>query len=172
MALQISRGTHVGMNKQDVHQGFVDLLTQELASITASAKDSFATATSEAHHAEGKYDTFSLESSYLARGQAKRVEQLADARELLLMLPFKALDASSLIQLGALVRMESEDGDARTVYFGPAAGGEEIRIDDVDIIIVTSSSPLGKAILGKRVGDKFEIKMGIDAQVFTIVSVQ
>jgi hypothetical protein len=67
------------MNKADLYQTLIDQLQQELATVTAAAKSSFATATSDAHHAEGKYDTFSLETSYLARGQAKRVAELHDA---------------------------------------------------------------------------------------------
>jgi transcription elongation GreA/GreB family factor len=160
------------MDKFDIHQRFVDVLKRELAAITASAKDSFATATSEAHHAEGKYDTFSLESSYLARGQAKRVAELADALELFQLLPLKPLDDTSKIQLGALVRLDADDGEKRMVYFGPAAGGEEINVDDETIIVLTSSSPLGAAILGKSTGDTFNLKMGIDTQSYTISSVQ
>ncbi|MDE0838268.1 MAG: GreA/GreB family elongation factor [Kiritimatiellae bacterium] len=160
------------MDKFDIHQRFVDVLQGELAAITASAKDSFATATSEAHHAEGKYDTFSLESSYLARGQAKRVAELADALELFQLLPLKPLDDTSKIQLGALVHLDADDGETRTVYFGPAAGGEEISIDDETIIVLTSSSPLGAAILGKSTGDTFNLKMGLDTQSYTITSVQ
>ncbi|MFT5239427.1 MAG: transcription elongation GreA/GreB family factor [Candidatus Promineifilaceae bacterium] len=160
------------MDKFDIHQRFVDVLKGELAAITASAKDSFATATSEAHHAEGKYDTFSLESSYLARGQAKRVAELADALELFQLLPLKSLDDTSKVQRGALVRLEADDGETRTVYFGPAAGGEEISVDDETIIVLTSSSPLGAAILGKSTGDTFNLKMGIDTQSYTVTSVQ
>ena len=160
------------MNKEDIHQRFVDLLSEELETLTSAAKESFATATNEAHHAEGKYDTFSLESSYLARGQAKRVQALSDARERLQVLPLKPLDASSPIQLGALVRLEAKDGETRRVFFGPAGGGEEVTVDGETVIMITSSAPLGKAILGKSVGHSFDIKMGVDVQTFTVVSVQ
>jgi hypothetical protein len=53
------------MTKKDIHQRFVDQLARELESIAAAARKSFATATNEEHHAEGKYDTFKLESPTL-----------------------------------------------------------------------------------------------------------
>jgi transcription elongation GreA/GreB family factor len=87
------------------------------------------------------------------------------------MLPLVALDDAAPIQLGALVRLEANDGETRTLLFGPAAGGEEIEVDGEEVTIVTSHSPLGRAVLGKKVGDSFEIKMGLDAQTFTVRSV-
>ena len=159
------------MTKEDIHRRFLEQLSEELESIRAAAKKAFDTATSGEHRAESKYDTFSLESSYLARGQAKRVDELSDALERLQMLPLVALGDAAPIQLGALVRLEANDGEKRTLFFGPAAGGEEITVDGEEVTIVTSSSPLGQAVLGKKVGDSFEIKMGIDAQTFTVRSV-
>jgi transcription elongation GreA/GreB family factor len=160
------------LNKETIHQRFVDQLSEELASITAAARKSIATATDDAHHAESKYDTFSLESSYLARGQARRVEELTSALERLQLLPLKPLGKSDPIQLSALVCIEATDGEKRFLFFGPAGGGEEINVDGEEIIIVTSNAPLGQAVLGKKVGDTFDIKMGIDAQTFTVKSVE
>jgi len=160
------------MTKKNIHQRFILQITSELESITASAKKSFATATSEEHRAEHKYDTFKLESSFLARGQAKRVEELTQALDSLQMLQLKKLHKTSPIQLGALVRLKSGDEKTRTLFFGPAAGGETITVDGEDIIIVTSRSPLGQAVLGKTVGDTFDFKMGTDSHTYTVVSLE
>ena len=160
------------MTKQEIHQCFLDQLTEELDALTAATKNTIATATDKEHQAEDKYDTFSLESSYLARGQAKRVDELTDTLERLQLLPLKELNDTTPIQLSALVRLEATDGETRTLFFGPAAGGEEIVINGEEIIIVTSSSPLGQAVLGKVVGDSFDIKMGIDTQTFTVMTVE
>lgn len=160
------------MTKKEIHQQFVDRLTKELEGITAAAKVSFDTATSEAHHAESKYDTFSLETSYLARGQAKRVEELRFALERLQMLPLKTLDKTTPVQLSALIRLESRDGEKRVLFFGSAAGGEKINVDGEEIIIVTSQSPLGRAVLGKKVGETFDIRIADSTQTFTVSSVE
>lgn len=160
------------MTKKDIHQRFVDQLTAELESITAAARKSFATATDDEHRAEHKYDTFKLESSFLARGQAKRVEELTSALDSLHMLPLKALNATSPIQLGALVRLAAGDKTTRTLFFGYAAGGETIVAEGEEITIVTSGSPLGQAMLGKTVGDTFGLKMGKTTQSFKVTSVE
>ncbi len=160
------------MTKEEIHRRFIDELSRELESITAAAKNSVAMATSEAHRAESKYDTFSLESSYLARGQAMRIEELRNALEQLQALPLKALSAASPVQLGALVRLEAGDGKKRTLFFGPAAGGEQISADGEEIVIMTARAPLGQALLGKTVGATFEIKIGKATHTFTVVSVE
>lgn len=159
------------MTKKDIHRRFIEQLTSELAAITAAAKQSFATATDEEHHAENKYDTFKLESSFLARGQAKRVEELTEALDSLQMLPLKKLHNTSPIQLGALVRLKAEDGTMRTLLFGSAAGGETIIVNRQEITVVTSRSPLGQAVLGKTVGDTFDVKIGPASQTLTVLSV-
>jgi transcription elongation GreA/GreB family factor len=160
------------MTKTDIHQRFIDQLTGELESATVVAKQSFATATNDEHRAENKYDTFKLESSFLARGHAKRVEDLAAALESLQMLPLKPLNKNSPVQLGALVRLKSTDGDSRTLLFGSAAGGETIAVEGEEIIIVTSQSPLGQAVLGKITGDTFNIKIGKATHSFRVISVE
>ena len=160
------------MTKDEILRRFVDQIAGELETITAAAKGAFSTATNAEHHAEGKYDTFSLETSYLARGQARRVEELSTALERMQQLPLKAFTADMPIVLGALVRMKAEDGEERTVFLGPSGGGEETEADGETITIVTSRSPLGTCILGKKVGDVFEIKMGPLAKQYTITSVE
>ena len=147
-------------------------MAAELESITVAAKASFATATSDEHRAENKYDTFRLESSFLARGQAKRVEELTSALESLQMLPLQELHNTSPIQLGALIRLRAEDGAVRVLLFGFAAGGETILADGEEVVIVTSRSPLGQAVLGKTVGDTFEFKMGNASHTFAVLSVE
>lgn len=160
------------MTKHDIHLRFIEQLEKDLETITAAAKSSFATATSDEHRAENKYDTFKLESSFLARGQAKRVEELTDALASLRVLPVKALPPRSRVQLGALVRLKADDGTKRTLLFGTAAGGETLLVGKDEITIVTSRSPLGQAVVGKMAGETFEIKMGPVLQTFKVMSVK
>jgi transcription elongation GreA/GreB family factor len=160
------------MTKEEIHRRFINQLADELASITSAAKNSASMATSEAHRAESKYDTFSLENSYLARGQAKRVEELTFALERLQVLQLKEMSDTTPIQLSALVRLEASDGTKRTLFFGPAAGGEKISADGEEIVIVTARSPLGQALLGNTVGSTFDVKLGHATHSFTVVSVE
>ena len=160
------------MTKKEIHQGFIDQLSAELDTLTMATKNAISTATNKEHQAKSKYDTFSLESSYLARGQAKRVEECTDALERLQMLPLKDLDDHSLIQLSALVQLEEENGNTRTLFFGPAAGGKELTVENETITIVTAKSPLGRAVLGKKTGYTFSIRLGATQQTFVIKSVK
>jgi len=62
------------------------------------------------------------------------------------------------IKLGALV--EVEDGDAgKTLFVAPAGAGEELTGPGGDGIfhVVTPGSPLGKGLMGKKVGDVVEV---------------
>ena len=160
------------MTKQDIHQQFVKKLSSELDTITAAAKASISTATSEAHHSEGKYDTFSLETSYLARGQARRVEELRQTLERLGQMPVKVLDESDPVRLSALVRLQSTSGETRALYVGIAGGGESVHANGEEVVIVTSQSPLGRAVLGKTKGETFSINLAGTEHRFTVLSVE
>ncbi len=160
------------VTKPEIHQRFLDQLRQELDAITASAKSSFASATDEANRSEHKYDTFKLEESFLARGQARRVKDLAAALESLQMLPVNELPKGSPVQFGALIRLKAGSGTSSTLLFGSAAGGETLVVDGEEITVVTVQSPLGQALSGKKAGESFELKVGPALQTFEIFSVE
>jgi transcription elongation GreA/GreB family factor len=160
------------MTKADIHRRFIDQLSVEVESITAAAKNSISMATSEAHRAESKYDTFSLESSYLARGQAIRLEELTYALKRLQALTLKEHNAKTPIQLSALIRLQTGEGKSRTLFFGPAAGGEQLIADDEEVTIVTARSPLGQAVLGKTVGTTFDFKIGNNTLTYKVTAVE
>ena len=62
------------------------------------------------------------------------------------------------ISVGALVEVESENG-GKTLFIAPAGAGEELTGPDGDGIfhVVTPVSPIGKAVLGRKVGDEIEV---------------
>ena len=162
----------IRMTKSDIHRLVVERFTEELAAITAAAKSSFEAATNKEHNAESRFDTFSLESSFLARGQAKRVSELSDALEQLQLLPLAELTETSLICLGALVRLTESNGDKRTLLLCPAGGGEAVVVADETITIMTPRSPLGRAVLGKTQGDTVTVEIGGAMQTLHVDSVE
>lgn len=159
------------MTKKHIHQAFIDQLQRELETLSEAAKNSFDVATHEGHQAESKYDTFSLESSYLARGQAMRVEELREALLRLGALPLLHFGSSTPIDHSALVRLQADDGTKQALFVAPVAGGEEIIVDGEEIMIVSPGSPLGKALISKSVGARFDMEMGSEAQSYTVLSV-
>jgi transcription elongation GreA/GreB family factor len=100
------------------------------------------------------------------------VEELRTALDRLHAISVKALTRESAIQHGSLVRLETDDGNVRTLYFCPGGGGEQVTVDGAEVCIVTAASPLGKAVLGKRLGETFEIKIGRNLQTFRIADVE
>ncbi len=62
------------------------------------------------------------------------------------------------IGLGSLVEVEDGEG-GKTLFVAPAGAGEELTGPGGDgfLHVVTPGSPLGKALLGKRVGDVVEV---------------
>jgi transcription elongation GreA/GreB family factor len=73
---------------------------------------------------------------------------------------FKAapLKKGERIGLGALVEVEDGEG-GKTLFIAPAGAGEELTGPGGDgfLMVVTPGAPLGKALLGKRVGDQVEV---------------
>jgi hypothetical protein len=123
--------------------------------LTRAAKDAHAAATDPGSKAESKYDTRSLEASYLAAGQARQLEDLG--RDLALFdgaaLPNFAIDDA--IDAGALVEVELA-GESAWFLLAPAAGGLELTLDDLAITLLTPESTLYRTLLGLRVGDSRE----------------
>ncbi len=160
------------MTKKDIHECFLEKITAELAVIAGAAKKEMDTATNAEHKAKSTYDTFRQEAAHLAQGQARRAAALSDALERLQVLPLKELDETTPVQLSALVALEGADGSKRSLFFASDAGGESITVDGEEITIVTSQSPIGRAALGKFVGDTFNIKLGDETHTLTITSVE
>ena len=122
-----------------------------------------------ATHAEAKpendKDTRALEASYLARGQAMRIEELKLG---LLAVKQLKLEALEQVSLGALVEAE-EDGEARTYFIAPEGGGTRLS---KGVQVVTPKSPLGQALVGKRADDELELTLAGKTRQLTIRAVR
>ena len=141
------------MNKHDLHRHCLEHLEAQLRSLEAAARKTAATATDEEHKARSKYETFSLENSYLARGQARRVEDMRTVLNSVRAMPVRELPADADIQPGVLVEVIDQTGVTDLLWLVPAGGGEEIHYEGRLIQLLTPQSPLGRALLNKRRGD-------------------
>ncbi|MCB9570518.1 MAG: GreA/GreB family elongation factor [Kofleriaceae bacterium] len=135
-------------------------LLAHLEAALAAAEAAHAAATEGATHAEARpensKDTRALEQSYLARGQAARVEELRTAVTEVTAWTPRAFAAGAAIGLGALVTVEEDGAEARYLV-APHGGGA--RLDDDAIGVVTPRSPLGRALVGRRAGDDVEVRL-------------
>lgn len=155
------------MNKQTVLDQIVAVLSRELVVLTRAANDAFSAATDPDSRAENKYDTRSLEASYVARGQAQRVEELRLALRSFNAMAGVDLPAGSSVVLGALVSLQLS-GRMSHFFFAPQAGGTEVRVGDDEISVITPASPLGAKLSGRKVGDVIELRPGTQASVVAI----
>lgn len=122
--------------------------------LAKAAMEAHAAATDPDSKAEGRYDTRSLEASYLAAGQARQVDEIAKAVKAFdaLVLPDFAIDDA--VAMGALVELEMP-GEASWFLLVPAAGGMVVKLGGTEITLLTPASKLYQDLLGKRVGDGF-----------------
>ena len=117
---------------------------------------------------ENDKDTRALESSYLARGEAMRLEELRAALLDVQAMPAQAFEGGP-VRLGALVVTE-EDGTRGLFLVAPHGGGA--RLDDGAVQVVTPKSPLGRALLGASAGDDCEVRLAGKARTLSVVSVE
>jgi transcription elongation GreA/GreB family factor len=100
-------------------------------------------ATSPESKAENKYDTRSLESSYLAAGQGARLVEL---RRLIsvLELPDRQFH---LVRVGRAA-------PGRWYLLLPEGGGRRVTVGGDEVTVITPESPLGASLAGAEEGDE------------------
>lgn len=140
------------MNKSAIREAIITQLRAELARQTSAALLARDEAISEESRAENKYDTHSQEAAYLAEGQARQAAEIEASLAHYAALPLPEFSANDAISLGALVELDA-GGKSAWYFVGPRAGGMELRIDKRAVLVVTPQSPLGRQLVGKRVGD-------------------
>lgn len=148
----------------------VELICGELrARLERLAKAALAAheaATDPDSKAESKYDTRSLEESYLATGQARQVKELGETLRTFENLKLRDYSKTEPIDAGALVQLRRNSSKA-SIHFllAPAAGGLEIVFQKNEITLLSPESPLYTKLLGKTAG------MTIDNPDFEILTV-
>jgi transcription elongation GreA/GreB family factor len=141
------------MTKAALHAELVARLTAALDSARAAHAATQQAATHEEARAENDKDTRGLEQSYLARGQAQRVEELAAELAAVQKMTLRAYGDDDAIAAGALVDATA-DG-TRHCYFIAPGGAGEVLADGVQV--VTPRSPLGRALCGRLAGEEVEV---------------
>ncbi len=140
------------MNKSALRDAILAQLRAELALQTNAALLARDEAISEESRAENKYDTHSQEAAYLAEGQARQAAEIETSLALYTTLPLPAFSATDAIALGALIGVGGDKQNA-WYFLGPRAGGMELKFNDRPVLVVTPHSPLGRQLVGRRVGD-------------------
>jgi transcription elongation GreA/GreB family factor len=109
------------------------------------------------------------EYSGLARGQAERATRaMAEISTLETFRPGPTAKGAR-IALGSVVEVEDE-GMGRTFFLAPVGAGVELTGPGGDgfLSVVTPQSPVGKAVLGRRVGETVEVTVQGEPRDWTI----
>ena len=149
------------MTKVELKAALVAHVTAALAQARAAHQSAIEGAVHEEAKAENDKDTRGLEQSYLARGQAQRVAELETG---LLQTQSMTIEPAALGKIGAIVVSDEDEH----FFIAPAGGGTQIE----GYQVVTPTSPLGRALLGKRAGDDVELKLPKQQRTFVVRSIQ
>lgn len=160
------------MNKTEIIKSIIQELENSVRTIQQSANMAHETATHEESQAKSKYDTFALEASYLANGQNKRLAELTQEIETCKNLILENFNNTKTIDLSALVTLEDEDQNSKILFLCPVAGGVKIHFQGNTISVVTPESPFGQNLIGKSVGDVFEMQMASQKREYEILKIE
>jgi transcription elongation GreA/GreB family factor len=136
-----------------IHQLITERLAADLAVFSVAAKTAHEASIHEENIPDNKYDTLSLEASYVAQGQANRAQELKRALHAYRTLALQQFGEDAPIRLTALVTLEAQDGETRMLFIGPQEGGLKIQAEGEEILVITAGSPLGTDLIGKCAGD-------------------
>ena len=159
------------MDKSVLLQAIVDELTSEFSMQNNAAEDAHKEATNDESRAEDRYDMRGQLAAYLAAGQAKLADGVANAIKAFRNVPIRIFAPGEPVAVGAVVRLEARG--AKSVYFlGPAHGGLEVRVNGDHVMVVTPASPLGHSLMGRRTGERVALPQGARTVEHTISAVE
>jgi len=130
-------------------------LRARLERLSHAAREAHAAATDVGSKAESKYDTRNLEESYLAKGQARNVEETADQVRIFEAWSPPDFEITSPIDAGALVEVDL-NGDTAFYLLAPTAGGMTAEHLGCELTVLTPESPLYQKLRGLSTGDSLD----------------
>ncbi len=159
------------MDKSTLLKTIVEALANEFALQNEAAEDAHREATNDESRAEDRYDMRGQLAAYLAAGQAKLADEVANAIAAFRNIPVRVFGPQEPAAVGALVRLEARG--SKSVYFlGPAHGGLEVQVNGDEVMVVTPSSPLGRSLMGRRSGERVSLPQGARTIEHTIAAVE
>ncbi|MFA0326001.1 transcription elongation factor [Vibrio splendidus] len=156
------------MNKSELRQIILEQLESRLRIAQSATQRAIDAATDEETVPEHKYDTLALEASYLAHGQAVRVQECEDDIQCYRNL---VLRDSERITVSSYVVVIDEHDQYKHFFMGPRVGGLSVTWNENEIAIVTANAPFGLALMGKEVGDEIEFKVADKQFCYEVISI-
>ncbi|AXY00501.1 transcription elongation factor [Vibrio alfacsensis] len=158
------------MNKPELVQIIIKHLEDKLQIAYASTQRAIDAATDEETVPEHKYDTLALEASYLAHGQAMRVQESEEELRQYRSLVIRDF-SDSAIAVGAYVELIDEHDNEKVFFVGPCSGGLTVQWQDKEVFVLTVQSPLGRALMRKEVGEEITVAIGDKTTCYEVVTI-
>lgn len=172
--LRAPRGRRIisAMDKQFL----IDQLTARLEASARAALDASEAAAVEAKDgatpAEKREDArAAVELGTIGRAQDQRARRAMAELDALKTFRPTVSRTGAAVTLGALVEIEDCDsGEGRTFFLAPVGAGVTLTGPDGDgfLSVVTPASPVGKAVVGRKVGDVVDVTVDGEPREWTI----
>jgi transcription elongation GreA/GreB family factor len=159
------------MDKAALIAAIVKDLESSLAVLVAAAHAARDEATDPDSRQEGKFDMRAQSAAYVAEGQARLAAELAAAVAAYRNLGIAAAPAGAGAATGTLLTLEHQ-GRPSVYLIGPARGGLEIEVGGTAVTVVTALSPLGRQLVGRRVGDALRMSGPRSGQIYFVVKME
>jgi transcription elongation GreA/GreB family factor len=144
--------------KKSLLAQIVGKLETELNALRASAAAAHDAATHAENKPENQYDTRGLEASYLAGAQDARATELQSALDLIRATLPQDFRTDQPVGLSAVVELTNEQTIVR-YFIVQVAGGYSLKSPEGQVLTITPQTPLGRALIGKRVGDEILVQI-------------
>ncbi len=158
------------LDKHEVLKELRARLGEELSTMSRIASEAAAAVTHEDNKPENDKDMRSTEASYIARGQAERARELERSVALLGSIVMRTFGPGDKIAATALVTLLYR-GSKLVCFVLPVAGGQRIKLEGIDVQVVTPTSPLGGALIGLVEGDEAEVRTPQGTKMYEVVEV-
>lgn len=159
------------IDKSKLLKQIIEQLKKDHRLLLQAATAAHAAATHAENIPDSKYETLSVEASYIAQGQANRAQDILMAIESFRSLEPKKFPAEDSIRLGALVLLKEGENQRRQIFLGPAAGGLKLDYEGLEIMVITPDSPMGENLLGKKMGAECEFTTAGKLREYEILQV-
>ncbi len=158
---------------RDALDALIEQLEHEVTAAEAIAETTRAGLTHAETRAENDKDTRAIEASYLARGQALRVEELGEVAARLRVLrhsrPVHATPGTAA--LGSVVGLVEATEPPRWFLLLPVGGGRRVQVGACEVSAVSVAAPMGRALLGVEEDDDVDLVVGGRKLHYSVVCV-
>ncbi len=103
--------------------------------------------------------------------KSPRAEELARLLVMYRFLPLREYGADDVACPAALVELEFQ-GTTAFYFIAPQGGGLVTRVEGKPVQVLTPNSPLGEALMGKKVGEQVRVEMREGVREYRVVSIR